>query len=663
LFSSYKYKPTAMCLIGISPNGLAQLRSPIYGGSSSETSHLLNSSRLIERIREIAGDDLPEENLNDIAVQLEIIESYNVMKLPALKLIAEQFGIATAKKNCAQLLPLVRKAHMDQQVVPLTAPFLMGDGAYARINLKLARYGMHCLLPSPIPSDGSAISPENALASSQLSTQRGLVERVVKMVKTEEMSNVTVTQAVTAEKRLDIYMALHNLKLLGKLDRLEEIPMVITDEIRSKYFNPFTDAELPPRTVLKKTAERDVPKSLKKLIDMLPSLTWDDLVSFVENDRKKPLERGLSHVKSGHVLKHSLGLSSSGTLLIQTESLASFRKDTVYTTISEWNGKQRLNHFCNCCAGITCSHEAEQGIDIFEYVNRNNLTNDRKGKFLCVRPNRQANLLSTSRFYPLHYIADNIIGSLGSAFIVSPVLLSKGCPLFKPSKEDWKVIKANREARKVEKAELKKVGERPLECLCHPVLDDDGPIVLCKGCHRPFHRICLIRKRISLTSFYCESCYSDYVVISRPPIISFEQMRRLADEKGVEMRLSKKASALKKKSALQGNVPKDIHHHVGVVATQFGNKKRKVTAAEEDVMDDLDAEEVDLDHAILGNGDLYESEDDGNAGEPDVDEEGKESDEESEEIASADSDDEEDADSRSESEEAEEGSAMDIDQK
>ncbi len=395
---------------------------------------------------------------------------------------------------------------------------------------------------------------------------------------------------------MDCVLALTNLKTYARLGMLDDI---VTDlaELEGKYFNPLTDTINPPRTPLKPTEMQKISRSIRTILNELPSITKDFVDSLPEDNRKKPLERGLNHVHSGHVILHSLGRSApQSTLLIVSQCLASYRKDTVYKIATEWNGNELLNIYCNCPNGnIFCSHKAAILYDIIQYLLRE------RGKFLCIRPKGQQNLLATCRLYPFTYIKTNILPTLGAAFVVSPTLLSRPELSFKPSKSDWIEIKKIRKSTKERLNKLRKEKKSLVECLCEK--GKEGETIECRCCLRLHHEACVDSMAVN---FFCPKCTDAYCTESRPPIKSFSQIQAILEEEGVALRIAKKEKAQKSNAALQGrNIPQERHDiHASITYTRRGVKRRRLSFGEKEAMQELDERDVDVDQGIMAEGDL-----------------------------------------------------------
>lgn len=604
-YSAYKHEEIELLVLGISPDGLAQFRSPLYCGSASETNNCLPGGKIFQRIRKVF--DISDEKMKKIS---ELLAKYDAMSdktLSHLREEANRRSITHAGLSAKQLLTKIQAA-MFAEIRPHLIPVFMGDGAYDRLHISLARLGLDVITPKSLPADGRQMSEKDVLESSKVSVKRGLVERVIRVIKQyQELGNAKFSNADKSEKRVDIVMGLYNLNLLAKTGRLDEIPSL--EDVKDKYFNPLTDAMLPNRTKLHETPARDVSKTLRSLIIELPNITDNDIIewSTVEGEtkpREKPRERGESHVRSSHFLSHSLGRSESGTLLILSKCLASYRKDTSYWIISEWAGKRRIHIYCNCPAGASekfiCGHECGQAVDIMDYLNIKTPGYDRPGKFLCVRASGPSNLLALCRFFPIKYIADEVLPTLGKAFIVTPTTLDKPLTLFKPSKAEWAIIRKHRDENKSPPPEGR------FTCICQDPVIAGPQSIKCKSCHSISHKSCLSNARKDFNNFYCGQCTYKYISIARPPIKTFQQMKALAEAEGIKFRSSKKAKAVRSKAALQGRDLAQERHdlHVGIEYSPNGNKRRAVTRNEFAAMRDMSPDEVDMDHDILEENDL-----------------------------------------------------------
>jgi hypothetical protein len=389
-----------------------------------------------------------------------------------------------------------------------------------------------------------------------------------------------------AEKRMDIAIAFYNLKRYQQLDRLDEIPDC--GEVGPKFFNVLTEANFPARQLLKETPMQDVSSNLRKLLTALPGYSLTDLKKWAP-DRQKPLERGTNHVLSGHVLKHSLGFSSSGNLLVATSVMPSYKRDVIYTVLVEYAGKERVRHFCNCVGANVeggCSHLFAHAVDIAQYQLRKMGS---QSKFLAIRSQGQQSMLKVARYYPIHYVNREIFSSLGNAFIVSPVTLNQPLHQFKASRDQWNSeIKPKR-----------KQNEKKVQCLCPS--RDSTDLVKCKGCFRAYHRSCLIEKRKKVEGYYCDECSEKYLVTFRDPVNNFDKYSEILKRQGEEYRKKKKQQNQDALKARQSGGAMERRHDLkmGEVQTPTGIRRRPPTEAEKDAAQDLDAMDVDFDNNIV----------------------------------------------------------------
>lgn len=217
-----------LLFLGITPNGLVEFRSRIFGGISAEVSTIFNGSALPLKLR---GNDFPRLNPKSNFLDVRGID-FKIVPPEGLPVGAK---IAVADSAYA-------RSTIDAEV-PLYLPTaLPDDGSNPRVRL----IGIFCC---GLIIDG--MQGDDLKKTHVVQSHRGLVERIIRKLKEFHCLQGGVIESIEKlEKELDNVCAQHNLKTMYRLQLEKEIPKKAPCAPNAHIFTPDLDPPLKiPRSV------------------------------------------------------------------------------------------------------------------------------------------------------------------------------------------------------------------------------------------------------------------------------------------------------------------------------------------------------------------------------------------------------------------------------
>jgi len=311
---------TMISLLVISPDGLVQMRSRVYGGQSAEVTTIINESALLARIQ---GDGW------SVLIVSFFFTSYRCAEMGYLRP-----GEGAEPTPVFMYDGAAGRASIGENVSFVVPSSRFKDGARLEVVVFF-----------PTPSAKLTYLQEVSIkAGYEVQSRRLLVERIIRTINEWKVLDDWQADGIEDfEAWLDFVLALCNLQQLEAAGRLDEIPDEEPAGADRRIFSKSEVAALPAVKV-----SDTPPKHLQLLLDDGPnfySRKWG--ASF----RPTALHRAKSRVNSCYILQINSCRLDLGAFLVAGEAAASAMGLTYLWAIMVDKKNFFLQHACSCTVG------------------------------------------------------------------------------------------------------------------------------------------------------------------------------------------------------------------------------------------------------------------------------------------------------------------------